>query len=264
MKSEHDMDDTRVARVAIVTGGADGIGWACAMRLAAGGYRVAIADLHGERATERAVTLGPEHIGLRADVASEDDVAALMRAVVGRCGRIDVLVNNAGIGEQNAPTVEQSVAAFDRLLAVHVRGTFVASREAARVMLAQRTGAIVNLCSIAGQGGIPTRNAYGAAKAAIASLTRSMACEWARAGVRVNAVAPGYVATELVDTLARNGQLDRAAIERRTPLGRLAEPDEIAAAIAFLASDAASYVTGTVLNVDGGWLAYGAADSPPG
>ncbi|WP_334044554.1 SDR family NAD(P)-dependent oxidoreductase [Burkholderia ambifaria] len=102
MKSEHDVDDTRVARVAIVTGGADGIGWACAMRLAAGGYRVAIADLHGERATERAVALGPEHIGLRADVASEDDVAALMRAVVGRCGRIDVLVNNAGIGEQNA------------------------------------------------------------------------------------------------------------------------------------------------------------------
>lgn len=258
------MDDTRATRAAIVTGGADGIGWACAMRLAADGYRVAIADLHGERASERAVALGPEHVGLRADVASEDDVAALMQAVLGRFGRIDVLVNNAGIGEQNAPTVEQSVTAFDRLLAVHVRGTFVASREAARVMLAQRAGAIVNLCSIAGQGGIPTRNAYGAAKAAIASLTRSMACEWAREGVRVNAVAPGYVATELVDTLARNGQLDRAAIERRTPLGRLAEPDEIAAAIAFLASDAASYVTGTVLNVDGGWLAYGAADSPPG
>lgn len=255
------MDDTRVA---IVTGGADGIGWACARRLAAAGYRVAIADLRGERAAARAAALGPEHLGLRADVASEDDVVALMRTVAERCGRIDVLVNNAGIGEQNAPTVEQSAAAFDRLLAVHVRGTFVASREAARVMLAQRAGAIVNLCSIAGQGGIPTRNAYGAAKAAIASLTRSMACEWARAGVRVNAVAPGYVATELVDTLARNGQLDRAAIERRTPLGRLAEPDEIAAAIAFLASDAASYITGTVLNVDGGWLAYGAADSPPG
>lgn len=251
-------------RVAIVTGGADGIGWACAKRFAEDGYRVAIADLNGERAARRAAELGPQHVGTGGDVASENEMVALMRTVVGRFDRIDVLVNNAGIGEQNAPTLEQSSAAFDRLLSVHVRGTFLASREAARVMLAQRTGAIVNLCSIAGQGGIPTRNAYGAAKAAIASLTRSMACEWARQGVRVNAVAPGYVATELVDTLARNGQLNRAAIERRTPLGRLAEPDEIARAIAFLASDAASYITGTVLNVDGGWLAYGAADSPSG
>ncbi|WP_175853775.1 glucose 1-dehydrogenase [Burkholderia anthina] len=255
------MVDTRVA---IVTGGADGIGWACAKRFAEDGYRVAIADLNGERAARRAAELGPQHVGMGGDVASENEMVALMRTVVGRFDRIDVLVNNAGIGEQNAPTLEQSSAAFDRLLSVHVRGTFLASREAARVMLAQRTGAIVNLCSIAGQGGIPTRNAYGAAKAAIASLTRSMACEWARQGVRVNAVAPGYVATELVDTLARNGQLNRAAIERRTPLGRLAEPDEIARAIAFLASDAASYITGTVLNVDGGWLAYGAADSPSG
>ncbi|KVF23580.1 glucose 1-dehydrogenase [Burkholderia vietnamiensis] len=249
-------------RVAIVTGGADGIGWACAKWFAEDGYRVAMADLNGERAARRAAELGPQHVGLGGDVASENEMIALMRTVVGRFDRIDVLVNNAGIGEQNAPTLEQSSAAFDRLLSVHVRGTFLASREAARVMLAQRTGAIVNLCSIAGQGGIPTRNAYGAAKAAIASLTRSMACEWARQGVRVNAVAPGYVATELVDTLARNGQLNRVAIERRTPLGRLAEPDEIARAIAFLASDAASYITGTVLNVDGGWLAYGAADSP--
>ncbi|MBU9291022.1 glucose 1-dehydrogenase [Burkholderia multivorans] len=250
-------------RVAIVTGGADGIGWACATRLADDGYRVAIADLDGERAMRRAAELGDGHVGVRVDVANQDDVVALMRTVAERFGRINVLVNNAGIGEQNAPTLEQSATAFDRLLAVHVRGTFLASREAARVMLARRSGAIVNLGSIAGQGGIPTRNAYGAAKAAIASLTRSMACEWARAGVRVNAVAPGYVATELVDTLARNGQLNRAAIERRTPLGRLAEPDEIARAIAFLASDAASYITGTVLNVDGGWHAYGAAQSAP-
>ncbi|MDN7966001.1 glucose 1-dehydrogenase [Burkholderia multivorans] len=250
-------------RVAIVTGGADGIGWACATRLADDGYRVAIADLDGERAMRRAAELGDGHVGVRVDVADEDDVAALMRTVAERFGRINVLVNNAGVGEQNAPTLEQSATAFDRLLAVHVRGTFLASREAARVMLARRSGAIVNLGSIAGQGGIPTRNAYGAAKAAIASLTRSMACEWARAGVRVNAVAPGYVATELVDTLARNGQLNRAAIERRTPLGRLAEPDEIARAIAFLASDAASYITGTVLNVDGGWHAYGAAQPAP-
>ncbi len=109
-------------RVAIVTGGADGIGWACATRLADDGYRVAIADLDGERAAQRAAELGGGHVGVRVDVASEDDVVALMRTVAERFGRIDVLVNNAGIGEQNAPTLEQSATAFDRLLAVHVRG----------------------------------------------------------------------------------------------------------------------------------------------
>jgi NAD(P)-dependent dehydrogenase (short-subunit alcohol dehydrogenase family) len=192
-------------------------------------------------------------------VAVEADVRALIDACVERFGRIDVLVNNAGNGDQPHPTIHQSVDAFDRLLGIHVRGTFLACREAARVMLAQRSGAIVNLGSIAGLAGIPARNAYGAAKAGIAAMTRSLACEWARYGIRVNAVAPGYVATELVETLKRNGQMNLQSIERRTPMGRLARPDEIARAIGFLASDAASYITGTVLSVDGGWHAYGAA-----
>jgi NAD(P)-dependent dehydrogenase (short-subunit alcohol dehydrogenase family) len=192
-------------------------------------------------------------------VAVEADVRALIGACIERFGRLDVLVNNAGNGDQPHPTIEQNVDAFDRLLDIHVRGTFLACREAARVMLAQRSGAIVNLGSIAGLAGIPARNAYGAAKAGIVAMTRSLACEWARDGVRVNAVAPGYVATELVETLKRNGQMNLQAIERRTPMGRLAQPDEIARAISFLASDAASYITGTVLSVDGGWHAYGAA-----
>jgi NAD(P)-dependent dehydrogenase (short-subunit alcohol dehydrogenase family) len=126
-------------------------------------------------------------------------------------------------------------------------------------MLAQRSGAIVNLGSIAGLAGIAQRNAYSAAKAGIAAMTRSLACEWAREGIRVNAVAPGYVGTELVDALERNGQMNLASIEKRTPMGRLARPDEIARAIGFLASDSASYITGTTLSVDGGWHAYGAA-----
>ncbi|RZF25398.1 glucose 1-dehydrogenase [Paraburkholderia sp. UYCP14C] len=249
----------RTARVAIVTGGANGIGWACAQRFARDGYRVVIADLNAQRARERAHELGAAHLGIGADVAVEADVRALIDACVERYGRLDVLVNNAGNGDQPYPTIEQNVDAFDRLLGIHLRGTFVACREAGRVMLAQRSGAIVNLGSIAGLAGIPARNAYGAAKAGIVAMTRSLACEWARDGIRVNAVAPGYVATELVETLERNGQMNVRSIEKRTPMGRLARPEEIAYAIGFLASDAASYITGTVLGVDGGWHAYGAA-----
>ena len=194
-------------------------------------------------------------------MTSQEDVAQLICAVMKRFGRIDVLVNNAGIGEQAAPTIDQTVEAFDRVLSVHLRGTFLASREAAKVMLAQRSGSIVNLASIAGLAGIPARNAYGAAKAGIGAMTRAMACEWARSGIRVNAVAPGYVRTTLVNDLERKGALDAGAIEARTPMGRMADPNEIAEVIAFLASTRASFITGTTLNVDGGWLALGAPES---
>ena len=248
----------------IVTGAAEGIGWATARRFAAGGARVALLDLNGDAARERAATLGEGHLGLSCDVASEDGVAAAVRSVLQAFGRLDVLVNNAGIGDQAAPTVRQEVTAFDRVLDVHLRGTFLLCRAAGAAMLEQGAGAIVNIASIAGLAGIPGRNAYGAAKAGIAAMTRSLACEWARHGVRVNAVAPGYVRTALVDDLVRNGALDSRAIEARTPMRRLAQPDEIAAAITFLASPEASFITGVTLPVDGGWLALGAPESALG
>lgn len=251
-------------RTAVVTGAADGIGWATAQRLAQDFDCVALLDLDAGAAQARAAELGAHHLGLGCDVADEASVDRAIEAVAQACGGIDALVNNAGIGEQSAPTLAQDVAAFDRVLNVHLRGTFLASRAAARHMLAQGRGAIVNIASIAGQAGIPGRNAYGAAKAGIAAMTRSMACEWARQGVRVNAVAPGYVRTALVDTLVRNGQIDAARIEARTPLGRMAHPQEIAQVIAFLASPDASFVTGTTLNADGGWLALGAPEAALG
>jgi NAD(P)-dependent dehydrogenase (short-subunit alcohol dehydrogenase family) len=249
--------------VVLVTGGADGIGWATARRFAAGGHLVAIADLRGDAAMARAAELGPAHLGLGCDVADEAQVEAAVAAVLARFGRIDVLVNNAGIPDSMAPTLGQETGFFMQLLAIHLQGTFVASREAARAMLAQGGGAIVNLGSLAGNMGLPRRNAYGAAKAGIHSMTRSMAVEWGRGGIRVNAIAPGYVRTPLMAKLEQEGKVDTSAISRRAPLGRLGTPEEMAEAIWFLASPAASYISGVVLNVDGGWQAFGMAGDAP-
>jgi len=162
--------------------------------------------------------------------------------------------------------LQQNADAFDRVLSVHLRGTFLMSQAALAHMQTQgrdtkgNRGAIVNIGSIASTGGIPGRNAYCAAKAGVLGMTRALATEWARQGIRVNAVAPGYVATALVASLADKGAINATAIHQRTPLGRMAEPSEIAETIFFLASPAASYVTGATLAVDGGWSALGAPD----
>lgn len=237
--------------VALITGGAVGIGHATACVFAQRGYRVLIADLSG--AQDAAHTLGSEHIGVSLDVTDE----AAVRDLVSGLDRIDVLVNNAGIGDSHLPSVDQDIEDFRRVLDVHLSGAFLLARECGRAMTRSGQGAIVNLSSIAGVVGLPRRNAYGAAKAGIAMMTRSLACEWAGSGVRVNAVAPGYARTALVEKLVDDGRIDLAAIQRRVPQGRLINPDEIAEAIWFLASPAASAITGVTLSVDGGWAAFG-------
>jgi len=245
-------------QVAIVTGGADGIGWATAQRLAAEFGHVVIADMRADKAMQRAKELGEGHWGLGCDVTQEIQVCSMVQEVFKRFGRLDTLINNAGIGEQSVMTLEQTVEAFDRILSVHLRGTFIASREAARIFVEQQSGTIVNISSIAGWGGHPGRNAYGAAKAGISSMTEAMASEWARDGIRVNAVAPGYVLTELVKALISKGALNADDIVANTPMGRFAEAAEVAEAIAFLAGTRSSFISGVTLPVDGGWLAFGA------
>ena len=256
--------------VVIVTGAAEGIGWATAQQLAASGWAVALFDLNGAQASERAQALGAQHSGWACDVTDASAVRERVAQVVAHHGRIDALVNNAGIADQTAPTLAQDVAAFDKVLAVHLRGAFLMSQQVIAQMLRQprdaqgNRGAIVNIGSIASFGGIPGRNAYSAAKAGILGMTRALASEWARQGIRVNAVAPGYVKTALVASLIERGAIDAQAIARRAPLGRMASPEEIARVIGFLASPQASYVTGAVLPVDGGWGALGAPDAALG
>lgn len=253
--------------VVVITGAAEGIGWATAQCFAAQGWRVALLDLHGDAAQQRASSLGDVHTAWACDVTNEEQVKAVIAQVQQTYGQINAVVNNAGIGDQTVPTLNQSIDAFDRVLSVHLRGCFLVSREAISHMQKQardaaaNRGAIVNVGSIASTGGIPGRNAYCAAKAGVLGMTRALASEWARHGIRVNAVTPGYVRTALVESLAHQGAINATDIANRTPMGRMASPAEIANVIEFLASSRASFVTGAVVAADGGWTAFGAPES---
>lgn len=237
-------------KTALITGGASGIGLAVAEYFRQLGATVLVADL-----SER-VPAGFESAYERGDVCSESDVVRM----VGRAasdGRLDIAVCCAGIADQLVPTVEQDIDTWQRVLDVSLRGTYLVCREAGRLMLPRASGALITIASVTALGGFPRRNAYGASKAGVAHMTKSLACEWGGSGVRVNCIAPGYIATPMVEQVLERGRLDGQRIRMRTPMQRLGKPAEIASAAAFLASDWASFVTGVVLPVDGGWSAFG-------
>ena len=238
-------------RVAIVTGAGSGIGRATALRLARDGYSVVVNDLSAERAAEVAVAIvaaGGTAIGVTGDVSSEADVTALVQQTEQAFGPCTLLVNNAGHVHQ-APFMELEPADFDRIFAVHVRGTYLCSRAVLGAMLVQGSGAIVNVASQLGQiGGVELVH-YSAAKAAVIGMTKSLAREVSARGVRVNAVAPGPINTPLVAALSESWRHAKAA---QLPLGRFGEPEEVAAVIAFLASSEASLFVGQTLGPNSG------------
>ncbi|WP_426990883.1 SDR family NAD(P)-dependent oxidoreductase [Cupriavidus sp. 30B13] len=245
---------TLAGRTALVTGGASGIGLAVAALFRTLGATVVVSDLNLEPPPD----LPGDYV--HGDVRSEADVERMVAAAagIGR-GRLDIAVNCAGISDQLVPTVEQDAETWQRVVDISLRGTYLVCREAGRRMLAQRAGALINISSVTAASGFPRRTAYGPAKAGVELLTRSLACEWGAQGVRVNCIAPGYIATPLVEALCRRQELDEGRLQQRTPLGRLGRPEEIARAAAFLVSDWAAFITGAVLAVDGGWTAFGGA-----
>ena len=229
-------------RSALITGGASGIGKAIAIALAEQGARVVVADVNEESGQALAGEIHGR--GIRCDVTDEASVQRAIQNVISNEGQLDIMVNNAGIGGVPAPLIKGEASDWDRLYQVNLRGVFFGIKHAAQVM--KSGGSIINVSSIAGMGGASMLGPYGATKAAVIQLTQTAALELAQAGIRVNVICPGWTDTPMLDVF------ERSRLVRQVPLGRIGKPDEIASLVVYLASNASSFVTGSVFRIDGG------------
>ncbi len=239
-------------KVALVTGGSRGLGKAICLKLAEEGYHIVTCYAHGAEMAEQTVSecraFGVEAMAMQADVAKEEDVTALFAAIKATYGRIDVVVNNAGITRDDL-LLKMSAEKFDDVIATNLRGSFLCTRAAAKEMLRAKAGRLIYISSVVGIHGNAGQTNYAASKAGLIGLAKSTAKELGSRGITANVIAPGFMETEMTASLPENV---KAEYEKTIPLRRFGQAEDIAHAVAFLASDAASYITGQVLQVDGG------------
>ena len=238
-------------KVALVTGGAQGIGKAVALLLAGKGADIAVSDVNLQKAEETASeiqSMGRKAMAVRADVANGQEVDQMVQAILERFGRIDILVNNAGIARDKL-ILRMTEEDWDAVLNVNLKGTFHCTRGVVRHMSKQRYGKIVNIASVVGEMGNAGQANYAASKAGVIGFTKTVAREFAQRGINVNAIAPGYIATPMTEALPEKAKEE---LQRMIPMERLGRPEDVAEAVLFLVSEASSYITGQVLNVNGG------------
>lgn len=245
-------------KTALVTGGGSGIGQAAAQIFAREGAKVVVADVlveGGEETVKRIKTGGGEAIFVRTDVAQAAEVEAMVKRTVDTYGRLDCAFNNAGIAGTAAKTADYTQAQWDRVMAINLKGVWLCMKYELQQMLRQGSGAIVNTASVAGLVGFRSGPAYVAAKHGVVGLTKTAALEYAKAGIRVNALCPGVIRTPMFERGLKVDPRIEETMAAREPVGRLGKPEEIAEAVVWLCSDAASFVTGLPMAVDGGWIA---------